>query len=240
MHLISTAVPNRDWLKFTDRISPSLLPHRSLPRLEFSSVVLSFPVFQGSGKCPKEAGRALGHGGEALWGRWIKGGHGLKGSVWSVSHWDTIPVSVFQTQAVPPSTEPLTGSPEHSLHRSLFSAISLPTPPSPDKPVHSADEESSLSSGTNVWQVNFKVAHGVEATEGYTTVKKEKCCWINSASNGCVTENTLKIQALCIRRQALWFRSRNCEGSLELGLTGVQLLLLEFYDYETCAPVSPI
>lgn len=111
---------------------------------------------------------------------------------------------------------------------------------SPDKPVHSADEESSLSSGTNVWQVNFKVAHGVEATESYTTVKKEKCCWINSASNGCVTENTLKIQALCIRRQALWFRSRNCEGSLELGLTGVQLLLLEFYDYETCAPVSPI
>lgn len=204
--------------------------HTGAPQGWVSALWCCFPLFQGSGKCPREAGRALGlvmkhFEGDGLKGRWIKG--------------DTIPILVFPTPQCLPARSP-DRIPLHSLHRSLFSATSLPAPPSPDKPVHSADEESSLSSGTNVWQVNFKVAHGVEATESYTTVKKEKCCWINSASNGCVTENTLKIQALCIRRQALWFRSRNCEGSLELGLTGVQLLLLEFYDYETCAPGSPI
>lgn len=228
MHLISAAVQNRDCLELPDRI----------PGLGFSSVLLSLPVFQDAGSCPREAGRALAlvmkhFEADGLKGRWIEG---VSVDSESLSHNSNL---VFQTQTVPLSTEPLPRS-QHSPHRNLFSATSLPAPQSPDKPDHSADEESSLSSGTNVWQVNFKVAHGVEATESYTTVKKEKCCWINSASNGCVTENTLKIQALCIRRQALWFPSRNCEGSLELGLTGVQLLLLEFCDYETCAPVSPM
>lgn len=196
---------------------PSLLSHRSTTRLGFSSV-------SHFSRIPGSAQRGRESPGPWWWSalkemEWR--GDGLKGSVWRASHCATIPILAFQTQAVPPSTAP-GRIPQHSLHRSLFSATSLPTPPSPDKPVHSADEESSLSSGTNVWQVNFKVAHEVEATESYTTVKKQKCCWINSASNGCVTENTLKIQALCIRRQALWFWSRNCEGSLELGLTGVQ------------------
>lgn len=219
MHLISAAVQNRGWLKFTDRIRPSLLPQEHT-RLRFSSVVLRFPVFQDSGKdsfripsrvlSPREAAEP--------WAVVMKNfeGDGLKGSVWRASHWDTIPILALQTPAVPPSTAPAR-IPQHSLPRSLFSATSLPAPRSPDKPVHSADEESSLSSGMNIWQVNFKVAHGVEATESYTTVKKEKCCWINSASNGCVTENTLKIQALCMRRQALWFPGRNLRAHWSWG-----------------------
>lgn len=236
MHLISTAVQNRDWLKFTGRIRPSLLPHRSITTLGFSSVVL-FPRFSGFWEVSQTSRESLSD--EAAWRRWIREEQDWRGECGERITETQFPFCFSKPQQPLPARSP-GRIPQHSLHRNLFSATSLPTPRSPDKPVHSADEESSLSSGTNVWQVNFKVAHGVEATESYTTVKKEKCCWINSASNGCVTENTLKIQALCIRRQALWFRSRNREGSLELGLTGVQLLRLEFYDYETCAPGSPI
>lgn len=120
MHLISTAVQNRDWLKFTGRIRPSLLPRRSTSSWD-SAPWCCFPVFQGSGKCPRQTGRALvmkHFGGDGLKGSWI--GEQLTET--------QFPFCFSKHERPLPARSP-DRIPQHSLHRSLFSATSVPTPP---------------------------------------------------------------------------------------------------------------